>query len=286
MERSARAKALFFIHLSNVLFAAMAVCVGLLGGKFDGYFTSLCRFLVGAAIGFGQLAATRRPFKLHRPLPWLGRGIFGALGMILYYVAIVKGSPGRASLFNNAYPVFVAVISFFVLRQRIGAAAAGGILLSFAGIGLVLWDGAKSSFLGNLAGVSSGVIAAVSYHFNKEASKTEDPVVIYLGVCFMGILGTGFSVGQFARVDLASAGLLALAGLCGYFAQIAITVGLRDLDATEGSLHTFVKIPIAVLGGWLFLSEPLSLRFFLGTALVFAGLFLDKLLPGRKGSIR
>jgi drug/metabolite transporter (DMT)-like permease len=281
MELRPRAKSIFYLQLSNLLFAATAICVGFLGSKFDGYFTSLCRFVVGAAFGLGQLALTKTPFRIKRFKPWLGRGIFGALGMVLYYLAIVAGSPGRASLLNNSYPVFIALIAIFILRSRVRLSTAGGILLAFSGIALVLWDGSKSSLLGDVAGLSSGVLAAVSYLFNKEASRTEHPVVIYLGVCFAGIIGTVFSAGQFARVDLLSAGLLVLAGLGGYFAQIAITVGLRDIDAAEGSVHTFLKIPLTSLGGWLILSEPLTPRFFLGTALIFAGLFLDKLVPDK-----
>jgi drug/metabolite transporter (DMT)-like permease len=282
MELRPRAKSIFYLQLSNLLFAATAICVGFLGGKFDGYFTSLCRFVVGAAFGLGQLALTKTPFRIKRFKPWLGRGIFGALGMVLYYLAIVAGSPGRASLLNNSYPVFIALIAIFILRSRVRLSTACGILLAFCGIALVLWDGSKSSLLGDVAGLLSGVLAAVSYLFNKEASRTEHPVVIYLGVCFAGIIGTVFSAGQFARIDPLSAGLLVLAGLGGYFAQIAITVGLRDIDAAEGSVHTFLKIPLTSLGGWLILSEPLTLRFFLGTALIFAGLFLDKLVPDRR----
>jgi drug/metabolite transporter (DMT)-like permease len=282
MEAKTRATSIMYIQLSNLLFAATAVCIGYLGGKFDGYFTSLCRFIVGAAIGLASLAFTRTPFKINRLKPWLGRGVFGSLGMVLYYLSIVLGSPGRASLLNNSYPVFVAIIAFFILRAKVRLSTVGGILVSFAGIALVLWDGSKSSFLADSAGLASGMVAAVSYHFNKKASQTEDAVVIYLGVCFVGILGTAFSANQFARLDWLSAGLLLLAGLGGYFAQIAITLGLRDIDATEGSVHTFLKIPMTSLGGWLMLSEPLSLRFFLGTLLIFLGLFMDKLVPQRK----
>lgn len=282
MEATTRARSIAYIQLSNLLFAATAVCIGYLGGKFDGYFTSLCRFLVGAAIGLGGLALAKRPFRINRLKPWLGRGVFGSLGMVLYYLAIVLGSPGRASLLNNSYPVFVAIIAIFILRARVRLATVGGILVSFAGIALVLWDGSKSSFPADAAGLASGIVAAVSYHFNKKASQTEDAVVIYLGVCFVGILGTAFSAGQFARLDWVSALLLLAAGLGGYFAQIAITLGLRDIDATEGSVHTFLKIPMTSLGGFLMLSEPLSLRFFAGTLLIFLGLFLDRLLPERR----
>lgn len=275
------ARSIFYLQLSNILFAATAIFLGRLAGRFDGYFTSFVRFLVGTAFGFAQLAAMRRPFRIVRLKPWLGRGIFGAAGMILYYLSIGMGSPGRATLFNTSYPVFVALIAIFLLRSRVRITVLACIALSLAGVALVLWDGARSSLLADLAGLGSGILAGASYHFNKRASQTEDPIVIYLGVCFAGMLATAFSVPQFAQVDPGSALLLILAGLGGYFAQLAITVGLRDIDATRGSVHTFLKVPLTALAGWFFLSEKIGWRFLAGTILLLAGLFLDKLIPAR-----
>jgi drug/metabolite transporter (DMT)-like permease len=273
-----RAKSIFFLQLSNVLFAVTAIFISLLSSQFDGYFTSFCRFLVGTALGLGQLALTKKPFHIVRFKPWIGRGVFGAIGMVLYYVAIALGTPGRASLLNNTYPIFVAIIAILIMRDKVKPLTVIGLLLSFIGVALVLWDGAKVSLMADLIGLSSGVVAAVSYHFNKKASQTEDPIVIYLGVCLIGLVATAFSVPQALRLNWASAALLLLAGAGGYFAQIAITIGLRDIDTTEGSVHTFIKIPLTVIAGWLVLSDPITSRFILGTALLLVGLLLDQII--------
>jgi len=275
-----RARSIFFLHLSNLLFAGTALALGSLSDRFDGAFTSFCRFAVGALIGFGQLAAYRRPFRVERLGPWLGRGIFGSAGMTLYYVAIALGTPGRASLLNNSFPLFVGLIAIFVLREEVRASTVAGLLVAFSGIALVLWDGSRFSLIADLVGLSSGILAGVSYHFNKAASRTEDPIVIYLGVCFVGLAVNAFSVpAGLSVLDPAAAALLALAGLGGYAAQIFITIGLRDIPTTEGSVHTFAKIPLTVLAGWLLLGNGISARFVVGTALLIAGLILNQLRP-------
>ena len=274
-----RGKSIFFIYVSNILFAATAVLVGMLSDGFSGSFTTFCRFLVGMLIGFGQLAATRTPFRIVRIRPWLGRGVFGALGMTLYYVSIALGAPGRASLFNNSFPIFVAIIAICFLGEKVRLPTAGGIALAFAGIAFVLWDGAEGNPLADIAGIASGFFAGISYHFNKRASKTEHPVVIYLGVCLVGLAFNAFSARQLLCIDAGSALILVLAGLGGYYAQIALTVGLRDIDTTEGSIHTFAKIPLTVLGGALFFGERITGRFIAGCALLFAGIFLDRFIP-------
>ncbi|HNY22307.1 MAG TPA: DMT family transporter [Treponemataceae bacterium] len=272
-----RSQSILYLQLSNVFFAATAVCVSLLSSRFDGYFTSFCRFLVGLAIGLAELAARKRPFKIVRFKPWLGRGIFGAAGMILYYISIALGTPGRASVLNNSFPLFVAVIAVLVLREDVRAATVAGLILAFSGVALVLWDGAAVTPLADAVGIASGFIAGISYHFNKRASKTEDPIVIYLGVCIVGILATAFSLPQAARLDVASTILLLLAGAGAYVAQICITIGLRDIPTTEGSVHTFAKIPLTVIAGIAFLGDSITMRFVAGTALLIVGLFLNQL---------
>jgi len=277
-----RAQSILYLQLSNVLFAATAIFISLLSGRFDGYFTSFCRFLVGLVLGFAQLGLTKKPFKIERFKPWLGRGIFGAAGMTLYYVAIALGTPGRASLFNNSFPIFVALIAIVVLRDSIRFTTIAGLALAFSGVAFVLWDGSTVPPLADIVGISSGFLAGISYHFNKVASKTEDPIVIYLGVCFVGLLATAFSLPRIVAIDPYSALLLVLAGLGGYFAQLAITIGLRDIPTTEGSVHTFAKIPLTVAAGALLLGNAISARFVVGTTLLIAGLILNQMIFKKK----
>ena len=249
----------------------------MLSTDFSGYLTTLCRFLVGALIGFTQLGAMRTPFRVCRIKPWIGRGIFGSLAMTLYYVSIAGGSPGRASLFNNSFPIFVAIIAICFLGEKVLLPTVVGIALAFAGVVLVLWDGSAGHPVADLAGIASGVFAGISYHFNKRASQSEHPVVIYLGVCLVGIVFNVFAFPQILRLDAGQVAILVLAGLGAYFAQITITIGLRDIDTTEGSLHTFAKIPLTIVGGWLVFGEAITVRFIAGTALLLGGIFLSRL---------
>jgi drug/metabolite transporter (DMT)-like permease len=275
-KQLSRAKSLFFIHLSNILFAAAALFVSMVSGNHDGYFTTFCRFAVGLIIGFSSLGATRTPFRIVRFKPWIGRGVFGSLAMTLFYVSIAHGTPGRASLFNNSFPIFVAIIAILFLGDKVRKTTIAGVLVGFAGVAVVLWDGGQANLFADAIGLASGFFAGISYHFNKKASQTEHPVVIYLGVCFVGLAITAFSAPQLVSLDVHDAIILVLAALAAYYAQIAITIGLRDLPITEGSIHTFAKIPLTILAGWLFLGDRITAKFLIGTALLIGGILLEQ----------
>ena len=278
-------KSIAYIYLSNILFATTALIVGLLSKNFDGYFITFSRFAVGLVIGFVQLAITKTPFQITNFKPWIGRGFFGSLAMMLYYVSISTGSPGRATFFNNTFPIFVAIIAIVFLKDKVRLPTIFGILIAFIGMYLVLSDNSSSSLIANIIGISSGFFAGIAYHFNKRVSLTEHPSVIYLGVCIVGMLMTGFSIPQAANLDLYAIIILILAGASAYFAQIALTIGVRDIPITEGSMHTFVKIPMTSLGSLIFFRDPIIVGLVTGILLLFTGIFLDKIIKPKKANV-
>lgn len=281
-HKNETAAALFYLHLSNLFFAAAALFISGLAGTISGYFTSFARFAIGTAFGFAHLALIKKPFKIHRFWPWIGRGIFGSLSMTLYYISIELGTAGRASLLNNTFPIFVAVISIFVLREAVRPVTVIGILLAFAGVAFVLADGSAATLTADAVGLASGILGGISYHFNKRATRTENPIVIYLAVCLVGMVFNAFSIGEAAALQPVTAVLIVLAALAAYFAQVTVTIGLAKIDTTSGSVHTFAKIPVTIAGGILLFGNPVNPSFILGTLLLAAGILLDKLIPQKK----
>ncbi|MBN1616459.1 MAG: DMT family transporter, partial [Spirochaetales bacterium] len=125
---------ILYIHLSNISFAATAIVISVLSSQYSGWFTTFARFFIGAILGISQLAITKTPFTVVRFKPWIGRGIFGSLGMTLYYLSISLGTPGRASLFNNSFPIFVAVIALVFLHESVRKTTIAGIIMAFVGV--------------------------------------------------------------------------------------------------------------------------------------------------------
>ncbi|TAH46841.1 MAG: EamA/RhaT family transporter, partial [Treponema sp.] len=75
--------------------------------------------------------------------------------MILYYLSIAYGSAGRASVFNNSFPLFVALIAILVLKERVVPSTIVGLIVAFSGVAVVLWDGAGIYPLADTVGMLS-----------------------------------------------------------------------------------------------------------------------------------
>jgi len=104
MKLRTKAESLVYIHLSNICFAATAILISALSPDYDGWFTAFARFAVGAMLGFSQLGATKTPFRIVKLKPWLGRGLFGAVAMILYLHFDITGNSGPGKPFQQQLP--------------------------------------------------------------------------------------------------------------------------------------------------------------------------------------
>lgn len=92
----------------------------------------------------------------------MGTGFFTAAQILLLYQAIVRISAPLATLLLYAYPAPVALLSVTVLRERLGHAKTAAILVSLAGIMLIVGlPSGRVTVAGCLCGLGAGLCLAI-----------------------------------------------------------------------------------------------------------------------------
>ncbi|ACZ84932.1 DMT family transporter [Streptosporangium roseum] len=240
----------------------------------------LLRFAIAAAVFLGWLGLRGRLGRLTgrqwATLALLGGGMYAAQSL-LYFTAVQRIAPALAVLLLYLYPGLVSVLSAVVERTRMSWSVVGPILVSLAGLTLVV--GRLDAGL-DLPGVLAAVGAAVAYAFyivlGSRVSASLSPAVTtaYL---------TMFATGSFALLGLALGGLdlgFAPAGW-GWAAAVAIVstvlaialffVGATTLGPVRASILSMLEPVVAVLAAWLLLGGTLSWPQLAGGAVVLAG---------------
>lgn len=263
------------ILASALLFSFGAIAVKIITGKYDGYFTSWFRFVVGIVLSAGFIILMRKDFKVYDKKTVIWRSVYGALAMILYYVAIQLTSSGRATLLNTMYPVFVVIFGALFFKAKIHWSHIVSIVLCLAGVVLVFYDGSNYNIWGDVLALLSAVFAALAMHFMKKAREKNNSFIIYLSVCVFGLLGTSFSVPQFKNVDWTGALLLVVSGIIMFLAQIALTYGIKFISTVRGSILSFSKIIFTIIMS-IFIGEVIKTRFVIGAALILVGLLINR----------
>ena len=209
-------------------------------------------------------------------------GIFFGTDMAVWNWAISFTSVAHATLMANTAPVFVTLISFFFLREKIRSAFFGALALSFMGVSLVILSGSGSDSF-KLLGDGLGLVAAIFYAAYILVIKKLTDFLPPAHALFFATLSTSiflFPVGLIESESLFPSSykgwlvLLAYAFVSQSLAQGLITLGISRLSAHLSSLTLLIQPVAAAIYGWLLLSETLNLWQALGGLIVLLGIYL------------
>lgn len=255
----------------------------------------------GAFLRFfvASLFLTAILFRLERPFSPLGKKqmlylfLMGMTGIFLYNVLFLKGlkliEAGRASVIIANNPIFIALMSAVLFKERINALKVIGILVSVSGAILVITRGRLLDGLGGGFGWGEififGCVASwVSYSLLGKIVMTDlSPLtaVAYSSLAGMiCLLPPAVAEGLFDGRHYSFQTWASIFYL-GFFGTVLGFLwyyeGIRRIGPTRAGLFiNFVPIS-AVLLSFLILKEPLTLSLFIGAVLVTSGVCLAAL---------
>jgi drug/metabolite transporter (DMT)-like permease len=197
-----------------------------------------------------------------------------ALPFLLWAYAALTLTAGLMSVLNATSPMWGALWSMVLLRERLSARKVLGLVIGVAGVVFVTQPQAGES-----APVIAALAAAFCYGLAGAYMKRWASGVPSRGMAVGTQLAAGVLLVPFialsppttAPTPLVVASMLALGLLCGAIAYLLYFRLIADIGAT-GALTVTYLIPVfGVLWGALFLGEALSVSMLAGAGLVILG---------------
>jgi len=199
---------------------------------------------------------------------------------------------GLASVLFAVNPFFVAIFSYyFIASEKVGAHKIIGIVLGFAGLLVIFSENLIGDIPIYLPGMLAVVISAImqgglqvtikKYGGNLHPLSMNLVPMIIAGVV-MTLIGYFFE--DMSKVEFTSSGYLSVAYLALFGSLVTFTSYywlLKRVSVIVLSLIAFITPIIALILGWIFLSEELSARHLIGSFLVLLGV-----LSATLGNIR
>jgi drug/metabolite transporter (DMT)-like permease len=200
------------------------------------------------------------------------------LPFVLWAYAALTLTAGLLSVLNATSPMWGALCSAVLLRERLNAGRAIGLVIGIVGVAVVTQPQGAVNYVAVLA----ALVAAFSYGLIATYIKGWARHVPARGFAVGTQLGAGVLLVPFialwppaaAPTLGAVASILALGLVCTSLAYVLYFRLIADIGAT-GALTVTYLIPVfGVLWGVLFLGESLSLSMIAGAALVVLGTVL------------
>jgi drug/metabolite transporter (DMT)-like permease len=208
---------------------------------------------------------------------------YTALPFMLLAYAALHLTAGLVAVLNATAPLFAALISHYLLKERMSALRAVGLVIGFAGVAVLMWGSASfksgSGMLAVAAVLCCSMMWGIGGNYTRKHLAGADALVITVG----SLLAASLFLAPFAWASwpnenpsprawfemtflgVASSGL----GFLLYFRL------LRRIGPVRAISVTFLNPVVAMIAGVWYLGEAVSLQTMAGGAVVLVGTALS-----------
>ena len=196
---------------------------------------------------------------------------------------------GLAALLAAMIPIWMAVLESIIGEAPMNRRKFAGLALGFAGVALLVAPaiGKPDTSLKFFLAVFLMQVNAIIWNIGTLRSKRYKSAADPMAMASIQMLSGGLAVftlslilGHHAPMHFSTRSLLAVLYLMIFGSVIAYSAyiyALGKLPAGKLSSYAYVNPAVAVVVGWMFLSEPLTLRMILAMAVILGGVALIQL---------
>jgi len=251
---------------------------------------TIMRFFI-ASIGFIAILVIRskKLSKLQKQdIPSIF--VLGFCGVIIYHFGLNYGeqyiSAGTASLIITTIPIFIVILSYFFLKERLTKRKTSGIFAALIGVVIIsIWGTEDSSIeiiymFGALTVLISAVMGAVYTVAGKKLLSRYTPLSLTMYAMLLGSVGLIPFVNTSLLEEVSTMSIdtwfaIVFLGLFSTVVGYVIWyVALEKRDASELSIYLYVIPVLSTIISYFLFDDKITSLFIIGGLLVIAGLIL------------
>jgi len=273
--------------LAALGFALMGALVKLGASKFSSSELVFYRSLFGLITVYLYLRSQNLSLSTPVLSKQITRALVGFASLVLFFYAIAHLPLATAITLNYTSPLFLAVLSPFLLREPLRRTLLLALIIGFAGVSMLLKPTFNSgdTFAGSL-GLLSGLGAAWAYVQVKQLGQLNEPdsrTVFYFTLISTVLAGlwmlmaaqiplfkslSNETIAGFHRLNWQDISLLIGLGATATIAQLAMTRAYRTGDTLVVASLAYTTVVLASLFGVMWWAEQLSINDGLAIALI------------------
>ncbi|MEN8245078.1 MAG: DMT family transporter [Thermodesulfobacteriota bacterium] len=265
-----------------LLFTVLNILVKTLRPEYTVWHIGFFRFFGGMLILVSIFSFKGNPYKGNNIRLLIIRGCVGSIAFTSLITAIRLLPVSTALVIFYSYPVFSAICSFLIYKERISIAGILSIAVMIAGVAVLFDFHPGGGAFGQTLAIVGSMFAGLTVTLIRSLRQNNGPVVIYLYFCTMGSLVTfpGFITNPIFPVSIVEGLMVMGIILTSVMAQLLMNQGFFYCKGWEGGVLMSTEVIFTALVGIIFLNDPTTLQFWIGGLMVVgSGLMLNRRKP-------
>ncbi len=269
MRRKAVSQGILDMIIASLSFGAMTGFVKYASKTLPPFEIVFWRSLFGSFLMAVLVIKEKESFFGKKLKLLLMRGIFGFIALAMNFYAISKLNVGVAVILNYTSPIFVALISVLLLKEKISKVLWTLTVLCFTGLYLLVGPQFSFKSFPIMIGLLSGVMAALAYITIRIASEEESSSVIIFYFTMVSTLGSlpllyfGFKIPN-AQEWLSIGGIV----IGSFFGQVFLTKSIREAPPSIVCPFSYLTPVFSFILGVLIWRDRFSVGSLVGAAFV------------------
>ena len=221
------------------------------------------------------------PLGNNKPLLIL-RGVLGTFALICIFYAIRNMPLSISTVIQYTYPIFISIFACIFINEKITRSLLLALIIGWFGILVILNPTQLSNINVEIKNLSifiaflGSICTALAYVTVKKLSLTENIYVIIQYFPLVSFI-TLLPIVLINWITPNWNELIWILGI-GFFTQLGqtfLTVGLKNLPASEASSINYLQVLFGSIWGVLFFSEMININFLFGASLVLLGTIIS-----------
>jgi drug/metabolite transporter (DMT)-like permease len=228
------------------------------------------------------LTGAQRPTLRRLVCSFLVGTLILALGAGMGTVGQQTVASGVVGVLSAMMPLITACLGYLLFREKPARQALIGLIIGFAGIGLLLRPGSNLDLFGVALVIAAQLFWALGAVLAPRLRLPEDPrlaagLELLGGSCVLLIASLtwgeirGLNLDAISRPSWLGLGWLIITAVGGFTAYGFLA---KRVSPSISTTFAYVNPVMAVGLGWLLFNEPLTMRMMMATAVVVFGVFL------------
>jgi len=261
--------AIAWMVLAGLCFSATGVFVKLSGGHVIVWTVIFGRSVVIAVMTYILSKIQKVSLSFKEPKWLISRCITGFSAMACYFYAIPLIPLTTAVVLQWTSPLFVALFSGYLIKEKVSPFLFGCIGIAFAGTVLIISPSFKAIETNALYALASGILSALAYLSIRELRSTasSESVVFWFAI-FCIMVSLPLSARELTTLSSYEIQILVGVGITAGIGQIGMTRAFHAAKAAYIGAFSYSTVVVSWIYGLFIFDEVLSSWDMLGTLLI------------------